>query len=401
MQMICKFCEKKKLNQVINFGKFPVCHKFLNKKKKLKNYNLGLSLCKNCNLTQLSSTFPLKELKPIHYWITYNEPEEHLDKLVYTISKLKYINKSSIISGVSYKEKSILERFKKKGFKNKWILNPKKDLKIHDTKHNLETIQKKISSIKNFRRIQNLGKSDVLIVRHILEHCYDIKSFLLNLKKLIKKNGYIVFEVPDCEQSFLKRDYVMMWEEHVFYFTKNSFINLLRASGFKVEYFERYKYSYENILIAIVSSGNNYLSFNKKNKLQKNHFNNKNLKKDKFLIKEKIKKLKEKNFLICLFGTGHSALTFVNILNIQNQLDLIVDDDKNKIKMVLPGTDLKITNSNNLKNLDKIIILLGVNYESEKKIISKIKKINKKAKYFSVYKNSKYSLFKNEKFKKN
>ena len=75
MQMICKFCEKKKLNQVINFGTFPVCHKFLNKKKKLKNYNLGLSLCKNCNLTQLSSTFPLKELKPIHYWITYNEPE--------------------------------------------------------------------------------------------------------------------------------------------------------------------------------------------------------------------------------------------------------------------------------------------------------------------------------------
>ena len=28
-----------------------------------------------------------------------------------------------------------------------------------------------------------------------------------------------------------------MWEEHVFYFTKNSFINLLRASGLKVEYF--------------------------------------------------------------------------------------------------------------------------------------------------------------------
>ena len=399
--MICKFCEKKKLNQVINFGKFPVCHKFLNKKKKLKNYNLGLSLCKYCNLTQLSSTFPLKELKPIHNWITYNEPEEHLDKLVHTISKLKYINKSSTISGVSYKEISILERFKNKGYKNKWILNPKKDLKIHDTKHNLETIQKKISSIKNFSRIQNLGKSDVLIVRHILEHCYDIKSFLSNLKKLIKKNGYIVFEVPDCEQSFLKRDYVMMWEEHVFYFTKNSFINLLRASGFKVEYFERYKYSYENILIAIVSSDNNCLSFNKKNKLQKNHFNNKNLEEDKFLIKQKIKKLREKNFQICLFGTGHSALTFVNILNIQNQLDIIVDDDKNKFKMVLPGTNLKITNSNNLKNLDKIIILLGVNYESEKKIISKIKKLNKKVKYFSVYKNSKFNLFKNEKFKKN
>lgn len=390
--MICKFCEKKKLDQVINFGKFPVCHKFLNKKKKLKNFNLGLSLCKKCNLTQLSSTFPLKELKPIHHWINYNEPEEHLDKLVHTISKLKYINKSSIISGVSYKEKSILERFKNKGYKNKWILNPKKDLKIIDKKHNLETIQNKISSIKNFSRIQNSRKSDVLIVRHILEHCYDIKSFLENLKKLIKKNGYIVFEVPDCEQSLLKRDYVMMWEEHVFYFTKNSLINLLSISGFKIEYFERYKYSYENILIVIVSLSSKNPSLKKKNKLQKNFFNYKNLKRDKIFVKEKIKKLKEKNFKICMFGTGHSAITFINILKIQNQLDLIVDDDKNKMNMFLPGSNLKIVNSDNLKSLNKITILLGVNFDSEKKIISKVKKINNKVKYFSVYKNSKFNL---------
>ena len=73
-----------------------------------------------------------------------------------------------------------------------------------------ETIQKKISSFKN---IKKLKKTDVLIVRHILEHCYDIKRFINNLKKMVKKNGYIVFEVPDCEQSLLRRDYVMMWEE--------------------------------------------------------------------------------------------------------------------------------------------------------------------------------------------
>ena len=73
---------------------------------------------------------------------------------------------------------------------------------------------KKISSLSNFK---NLKKTDVLIVRHILEHCYDIKKFINNLKKMVKKNGYIVFEVPDCEQSFLKRDYVMMWEEYIYF----------------------------------------------------------------------------------------------------------------------------------------------------------------------------------------
>ena len=95
------------------------------------------------NLFQISKPFPLKELKPIYDWINYNEPEEHLDKLVNTISKLKYVNKKSTISGVSYKEISTISRFFRKGYNKNWILNPYVDLKIKDKKHNLETIQKK------------------------------------------------------------------------------------------------------------------------------------------------------------------------------------------------------------------------------------------------------------------
>ena len=47
-----------------------------------------------------------------------------------------------------------------------------------------------------------------------------------------------------------------------------------------------------------------------------------------------------------------------------------------------------------LQNMNKILIFLGVNFESEKKIVKKIDKLNLKVKYFSVYKNSKYNLLK-------
>ena len=389
--MNCKFSKIKKTKEIIHFGSFPVCHKFSKGEKKIKNYKLGLSYCGYCNLFQISKPFPLKELKPIYDWINYNEPEEHLDKLVNTISKLKYVNKKSTISGVSYKEISTISRFFRKGYNKNWILNPYVDLKIKDKKHNLETIQKKISSLSNFK---NLKKTDVLIVRHILEHCYDIKKFINNLKKMVKKNGYIVFEVPDCEQSFLKRDYVMMWEEHIFYFTKKSLLNLLDKAGFKIEYFERYKYSYESILIAIVSIKND--SENRPIYLSKTKvfFNNKNLDKDRLVIKNKIKKFKEKNYNVCMFGTGHSALTFINIFKLEKHIDMIIDDDENKTDMNLPGSSLKIKNSKVLKSMSKTLIFLGVNSESEKKIVSKVNKYNLKVKYFSVYRNSKYNLFK-------
>ena len=186
----------------------------------------------------------------------------------------------------------------------------------------------------------------------------------------------------------------MMWEEHIFYFTKKSFLNLLDKAGFKIEYFERYKYSYESILIAIVSIKNSSEKLSIDLSKPKVFFNNKNLDKDRLVIKKKIKKYKDKNYNICMFGTGHSALTFINILKLEKQIDMIIDDDNNKINMNLPGSSLKIKNSKILQNMNKILIFLGVNFESEKKIVKKINKLNLKVKYFSVYKNSKYNFLK-------
>ncbi len=393
--MNCKFCESDNLKVITSFGRYPVCHKFTKKKKIVKKFELELGICKKCKLSQLTKPFPLKELKPIYNWIKYNEPEEHLDKLVKKIIGLKNINKNSIISGVSYKEISTIKRFIKKGFKKNWILNPIKDLGIKGKKYNLETIQKKISLLKINKVQKRVRKSDVLIVRHILEHSYNIKKFILNLKKLINKNGYIVFEVPDCEESFKKRDYVSLWEEHIFYFTKKTLLNLLIKSGFKIVYFERYNYSYENVLIAIVSLDNfNSNVRNTKYDFSKIKFNYKNLISDRSIIHKKIQNFKKNNYKICLFGTGHSALTFINILKMHDKIDLIIDDDKNKENMQFPGSLLKIKNSNYLKKFDKIIIILGVNFESEKKIIKKVSKLNSYIKYYSVYKNSSYNFFK-------
>ena len=153
--MSCKIC-KQNTKKIISFGRFPVSHKFKNKHQKDIKNSLGLSICKKCNLVQLQKLFPLKDLRPKFEWINYNEPEEHLDKLVKKIIKLKNINKNSIISGVSYKEKTTLDRFKKKGYRNIWSLNMKKDLNIKSSKFNLETIQDRIARADINKILQKL-----------------------------------------------------------------------------------------------------------------------------------------------------------------------------------------------------------------------------------------------------
>ena len=162
----------------------------------------------------------MKKLVPKYEWITYNEPERHLDSLSKVISKLPGINKNSRICGVSYKEDTLLERLKKKGFKNTWRMNPRNDLKILDKKANLETIQNKINTSTARLIKKKHGEQDVVIVRHILEHTHNTHEFMWGLKKGIKENGYVIFEVPDCTDGFKIKDYNTLWEEHVFYFTE-------------------------------------------------------------------------------------------------------------------------------------------------------------------------------------
>ena len=388
--MSCKVCKKETL-KIINFGNFPVAHKFKKINRADTKFNLTLCICKKCNLVQLKKPFPLKELKPKYNWIKYNEPEEHLDKLVRKILKLKNFRKNNIIAGAGYKEISTLQRFNRLGFKNTWILDSKKDLNIRNKNHNLETIQDKIAKINVKKIIKNKKLANIFIARHILEHTYSTIKFLNKIKTLVCDDGYIVIEVPDCEKSLQKSDYAMLWEEHLLYFTENSLKNLFLKYGFKIEYFERYNYSYENVLIFILKK-NNYS--NQKNILYKNpkiNFNLKKLRDDRRHIYKKIQKISSQGYKICLFGTGHVACVFVNLLKLNNLIDLVVDDDFKKSGMYLPNLSLKIKKTSTLKKFDKLFIILGVNSESEKKIIKKFRNTNSKIKFCSVYNNSKFS----------
>lgn len=91
-------------------------------------------------------------------------------------------------------------------------------------------------SIKN---IEDLNEYDIVTCMHIFEHLpYPLKE-LKEIKKYIKKNGYIYIEVP-YENIMKKRissqkilESKKHWHEHINFFSKKSLINLLSKAGFK------------------------------------------------------------------------------------------------------------------------------------------------------------------------
>ena len=75
---------------------------------------LVVSQCDQCALIQLDNPMPPAMAKSRFEWLTYNEPEGHLDDLVSRLRKLPGLEQPEArIAGLTYKDDSTLARFNK------------------------------------------------------------------------------------------------------------------------------------------------------------------------------------------------------------------------------------------------------------------------------------------------
>ena len=103
--------------------------------------------------------------------------------------------------------------------------------------------------------------------------------------------------------------------------------------------------------------------------------------------------MKDKRKKIALFGTGHTACLFVNLFGLDKFINFAIDDDKNKLGYYIPGSNIKIKSSDHLKNDNIDLCILGMNFESEKKILRKFSSFSKNGgKFVSIYPSSKYAI---------
>ena len=154
-----------------------------------KNINLKLIffVCKSCALVQLKKNFSLNKKKYIKEFIQ-KEPENHLDTIVKKIKKLN-INKKIKILGLSYKDKSLIQKLKKVGYKNSKIMNlnflKKKPFVC------FENIDFFVNKKTARRYVKKMGKVNMIISRHFFEHNFSINGFFSFIKILIDQKKKI------------------------------------------------------------------------------------------------------------------------------------------------------------------------------------------------------------------
>jgi 2-polyprenyl-3-methyl-5-hydroxy-6-metoxy-1,4-benzoquinol methylase len=109
-----------------------------------------------------------------------------------------------------------------------------------------------ILNINLEKEIPKLKKFDCIVMFHVLEHIIDPVNFLNNIKKLLKKNGKLIIEVPnsdDFQLSFNKNYKKWYWQfAHVHYFNSKTIKKTLQRSNFKkIKIQGIQRYSIENL----------------------------------------------------------------------------------------------------------------------------------------------------------
>lgn len=373
----CYLCRQETVGPLLDFGMQPICNRYLaGPSTQQIRHPFAVGPCRSCGLIQVPKPFPVADLRPVHNWVSYVEPEDHLDHLAEILTGLPGITPSSIFCGMTSKDDSLLDRLRKLGFKRVWRMDPKRDLGIPDSWGGVETVQDRFGSAVARSIAEDRGRPDLIVARHIAEHAHHLDQFMRGLAELVSPGGTIVLESPECSRAFAAGDCTTLWEEHVLYFTQESFHRFFSFSGFSIDRLERFRYPLEDSLVGVArSTGQAVLASEPTPPLRESpspwDFFVRNVQDRRREFQQILSKVRREQGKIALLGAGHLSAAFINFLGLEKAIDFVVDDDPHKKGLFMPGSGLPIYDSNALSSVDVKLCLLGVNPANHGKVIEK------------------------------
>ena len=393
----CINCGADTAKKLIDLGPQPPSNRYFSGiRESYDAHPIEFGICTTCGLAQLFNPMPADVVRSRFEWISYNEPEGHLDDLVETLAaKIDFSAKTHIV-GVTYKDESTLARFNRKGVADLYRLSLVDDLHIAEPLASLETIQHALSPDVAATLASKIGQADILLVRHIIEHALEPRRLLEACRNLCKPGGLMVIEVPDCRKVLDGHDHCFLWEEHISYFTPKTLRVFFQGTGFNDVDIRIYSYPMEDSLVAIVHNvctSPKQLEINTGKELARmerfvSTFSSRGMR-----IKQYLQALRSQGKRVALFGAGHLAAKFINFYGLAEYLMGVIDDNPNKIGLYMPGSKLPIIGSDCLMQGKIDLCLLTLNPESEKKVLkANAEYLTRGGKFRSIFSSSANSI---------
>lgn len=372
----CLVCGSQDVETILDFGEQPVSTHFMPARDaETPEHHLALSVCARCAVAQLSHPFPGADLVPRYDWITYREPEGHLDGMVERILRLDGIDTAAVIAGVTFKEATTLERLRERGVSNLWSIDPKTDLGATEAAAGAETVQARLDVARAAEIVARRGRANVVIARHVVEHAERPREFLQALGSMVADDGYLVIEVPDCRKNFERQDYTLVWEEHSLYLTPDTVIQVL-PEGFVPVEIEVHPCAFEDLIVLYARKLNSSQGASRAGRpaIHSDIALARALGPSFETWSRRYRSLLERwtagGRRVATYGAGHLTAAFVNLHGLADLVAFVVDDTPQKQGLFMPKSRLEIVPRARLLEAKIEHCLFGVSPNAEAKIMA-------------------------------
>lgn len=320
-------------------------------------FDMNWHISKNSGMIQLNPLIPLE--------ILYME--EHGSGTVGKVWREHHFEFSNFIK--KYEVKNVLEIGGLHGelAKNYFTTSSNTNWTIIDPNPTAEA-NDKLKVIKGF--FDETFKSDEIydcvIHSHVLEHIYDVHTFMKNISSFMKEENTLIFSVPNLN-AMLKDNMVNCLNfEHTMFITEPYIEYFLAKYGFEILEKNYFK-SNHSIFYSAKRTGKKLIPMLKKDLYEKNkieftryiNYLNEDVKNINCVIE------KNTDTPVFLFGAHIFSQTLINFgLNIE-RISGILDNDSNKENKRLYGTNLLSNKPSILKNISKALIILRAGVYNE------------------------------------
>lgn len=333
----------------LSLGELVACNQF-EKQLQTVTHPLSITECAACNLVQLSKYPPVDFVRPRVPWIRYNEPSDHIDAAIEQLIKFLPAEQTHVAMATGPFDSPVLDRMTQFGF-NCMQLDLSSRLTHAPARYPyLESIQTLLRPEVMVKLASVQGTADLVICRYLLEHSTDPVASLQGFRHLMVEDGLLFIEVPDSSKFLSVLDYSFIWEEHICYFTEDTFRACARKAGFEIVQFIRFPGELEDALVFLLRATKQFryqkiTTHERKNSATFIRYRDEfeNIKQYyhtslKAIVADGIKK-------VVIFGAGHQSIMFVNALGLAHQFSYAIDDAPDKIGYLIPGTSIPIVPS--------------------------------------------------------
>ena len=298
MLMNCRSCESDSLALTVTRKKFPLYIWPLPKIESSRLEDIKLYVCNECGHMQLQN-IDSKTISEIYREEVFNidNPEQNISRygLISKNNPNKFINTKVLEIGGG--RNSFITVLPKQT--EKWVV----DFSIEESiKSNLEG---NYTGDFNELIIKETG-FDFIFMFHVLEHFNNPNKALNKIRKLLKKKGSLIIEVPNFEFEIQKYPYYTLFHMHISLFSDSTLISMMKKHGFScINYYKK-----DEVLLAEFALANKIHNDNhKQHSIKLIESMQLNIEKSYSKLKAILKNIGEEKVVI--FGAGGTSTLFL------------------------------------------------------------------------------------------